>query len=162
MKANKTILMAVLAAGSLLVWSPAMRADDSTNQPPSTLPAGVPTTSTNQRPAGMRGPNFDQLAQRLELTDDQKAKFKPILEAQMKKMRDLRSDTSLTSQDRRTQMQAIREETATQLKAVLTPEQYDQWQKMSPLGQRGPRLNGPRPDGGIPGSTNAPAAPPQN
>ena len=33
MKANKTMLIAALAVGSLLVWSPALRAGD-TNTPP--------------------------------------------------------------------------------------------------------------------------------
>ena len=70
MKATKTMLIAALAAGSLLVWSPALRAGD-TNTPPSTPPAGAPPAG--QRPPGMRGgPTLDQLAEQLKLTDDQK------------------------------------------------------------------------------------------
>ena len=152
------MLIAALAAGSLLVWSPALRAAD-TNTPPSTPPAG-------QRPPGMRGPTLDQIAQQLDLTDDQKAKVKPILEARDQKMRDLRGDTSLSPEDRRTKMQAIREETTAQLKAVLTPEQFDKWQKTA---QRGRRPGGPPPGGNPPpagtpppASTPPPAAPPQN
>jgi protein CpxP len=157
MKANKTMLIAALAAGSLLVWSPALRAAD-TNTPPSTPPAGAPPAG--QRPPGMRGPTLDQLAQQLNLTDDQKAKVKPILEARDKKIADLRGDTSLSQEDRRTKMQSIREETTAQMKAVLTPEQFDKYQKMT---QRGPRPGGPRPGGEEKaGGPNAPAAPPKN
>ena len=159
MKANKTMLIAALAAGSLLVWSPALRAAD-TNPPPSTPPAGAPPA--DQRPPGMRGgPNLDQLAQQLNLTDDQKAKVKPILEARDKKIADLRGDTSLSPEDRRTKMQSIREETTAQMKAVLTPEQFDKWQKTSPMGPRRNRPNGPPQGGEKAGSTNAPAAPPK-
>jgi periplasmic protein CpxP/Spy len=157
MKANKTMLIAALAAGSLLVWSPALRAAD-TNTPSSTPPAGAPPAG--QRPSGMRGgSNLDQLAQQLNLTNDQKAKVKPILEARDQKMRDLRGDTTMSQEDRRIKMQAIRQDVTTQLKAVLTPEQFDKWQKSSPMG-RGPR-NSPPPGNEKAGSTNAPAAPPQ-
>ena len=152
------MLIAALAAGSLLVWSPALRAGD-TNTPPSTPPAGAPPAG--QRPPGMRGgPSLDQLAQQLNLTDDQKAKVKPILEARDQKMRDLRGDTSLTPEDRRAKMKALRDDMVTQMKAVLTPEQFDKWQKMSSAGMRD-RRNGPPPGGGHAGGTNAPAAPPQ-
>ena len=158
MKATKTMLIAALAAGSLLVWSPALRAGD-TNTPPSTPPAGAPPAG--QRPPGMRGgPTLDQLAQQLKLTDDQKAKVKPILEARDQKMRDLRGDTGLTPEDRRAKMKALRDDMVTQMKAVLTPEQFDKWQKMSSAGMRD-RRNGPPPGGGHAGGTNAPAAPPQ-
>jgi Spy/CpxP family protein refolding chaperone len=106
------------------------------------------------------GPTLDQLAQQLNLTDDQKAKVKPILEARDQKLRDLRSDTSLTPEDRRAKMKALRDDMTTQMKAVLTPEQFDKWQKMSPPGMRDHR-NGPPPGGGHAVGTNAPAAPPQ-
>jgi Spy/CpxP family protein refolding chaperone len=107
----------------------------------------------------MRGPTLDQLAQQLDLTDDQKAKVKPILEARDKKIGDLRGDTTLSQEDRRTKMQSIREETVAQMKAVLTPEQFDKWQKMT---QHGRRPGGPPPGGEKAGGTNAPAAPPKN
>ena len=44
------------------------------------------------------------------------------------------SDTSLTPEDRRAKMKALRDDTTTQMKAVLTPEQFDKWQKMPPPG----------------------------
>jgi periplasmic protein CpxP/Spy len=140
MKSTKTLLFAALAVGSLLVGLPA-NAQDSTNAAPAARAGGN---------RGMRGgPNIDQLATELKLTDDQKAKVKPILEAQRQKMTDLRQDTTLSQEDRRTKMQAIREDTLKQMKEVLTPEQYDQYQKM---GQRN-RRNAP--------PANPPAAAPQ-
>ena len=134
MKSTKTMILATLAVGSLLAFSPTLRADD-TNMPPTKPPAGAPPGGPR---GGMRGgPGLDQLAAALNLTDDQKAKVKPILEARDKKIKDLREDTSLSPEDRRTKMQSIREETMDQMKAVLTPEQFEKYQKM---GQR-PRRN---------------------
>ena len=131
MKSTKTLLFAALAASSLLVGIPA-RAQDSTNATPATPPAGAPPGGGR----GMRGPNLDQLATTLNLTDDQKAKVKTILDTQRQKMSDLRADTSLSREDRRTKMQAIRQDTTDQMKAVLTPDQFDQYQKMQPRGRR--------------------------
>jgi Spy/CpxP family protein refolding chaperone len=155
MKANKTMLIAALAAGSLLVWSLALRAGD-TNTPPSTPPAGAPPAG--HRPPGVRG---GPMLEQLNLTADQKPKVQAIMDAQRQKMRDLRQDTSLTPDDRRAKMQVLRDDMATQMKAVLTPEQFDKWQKMPQPGMRD-RRNGPPPGGNLPpAGTPPPAAPPQ-
>ena len=102
------------------------------------------------------GPNLDQL----NLTADQKPKVQSILDAQRQTMRDLRQDTSLTPEDRRAKMKALRDDEVTQMKAVLTPEQFEKWQKMAPVGIR-ERRNGPPSGGENAKGTNAPAAPPQ-
>ncbi|HUA37614.1 MAG TPA: hypothetical protein VMA35_04350 [Candidatus Sulfopaludibacter sp.] len=159
MKAPKMTLIAALAVGSLLTLSPALRADDTTNTPPAAPPAGGPGGPPGP---GMRGRmNFDRLAGQLNLTDDQKPKVKEILDGQMQQMRDLHQDDSLSADDRRAKMRSIREDTDTKLKAVLTADQFEQWQKIQSR-MRGPRN---RPPGGPPpgeSGTNAPSgAPPQ-
>ncbi|HXR48017.1 MAG TPA: hypothetical protein VN784_11320 [Candidatus Limnocylindrales bacterium] len=160
MRATKMTLIAALAVGSLLTLSPALRADDATNSPPATPPAGGPPPG--DRGPGMRGrgPNFDMIAQRLNLTDDQKPKVKEILDGRQEQMRDLfQNNQDMSREDRMAKMKSIREDTDAKLKAVLTADQFEQWQKMEAR-MRGPR-NGP--PGGPPpgeGGTNAPAAPP--
>jgi Spy/CpxP family protein refolding chaperone len=155
MKANKTMLIAALAAGSLLMCSPALRAGD-TNAPPSTPPAGAP-------PAGRPpGGGFERMAEQLNLTADQKPKVQSIEDTRRQKMLDLSNDTSLSREDRQAKRKIVVEETAQQMKAVLTPEQFDKWQKTSPMGPRRNRPNGPPPGGDKAGSTNAPATPPKN
>jgi Spy/CpxP family protein refolding chaperone len=163
MKATKMTLIAALAAGTLLALSPALRADDSTNTPPAAPPAGGPPPGDRHGP-GMRGPNFDRLAEQLNLTDDQKPKVKAILGDQMEQMRDLWQDPSLSREDRMAKMKAIREATDAKLKAVLTVDQFKKFQDMRPMmgGPRhgppgGPPPGSPPPDGG---GTNAPAGPP--
>lgn len=147
MKANKVTLLAVLAAGSLLAGAPALRAGD-TN-----APSATPTASP--RPRG----GLERMMEQLDLTADQKPKVQSIMEAHRQKMMDLRQDTTLSPEDRRAKMRAIREDMNAQLKATLTPEQFEKWQKMMPMG-RGPRNRPP----GLKEATgtNAPAATPQN
>lgn len=142
-------LLTAFALGSLLTLSLAAFAQDATNTPP---PAG-------SRPPGPgargRGPNFDMIAQRLNLTDDQKPKVKAIFDEQRQKMRDLRNNQDLSRDDRMAQMQTIRKDTDAKLKDVLTADQFKQWQEMESK-MRGPR-NGP--PGGPPpgqGGTGAP------
>ncbi len=155
MKITKPLIIIALVAGNLLAWDLALRAQNATNAPSATPPAGAPPGG----PRGMRGgPNLDQLATALSLTDDQKAKVKPILDGQRQKIGDLRADSTISPEVRRTRMQAIRQNTSDQMKAVLTPEQFGKWQQMTQRGRR----NGPPPGGPNAGGTNAaPANPPQ-
>jgi protein CpxP len=147
MKVTKPMFIAALVAGNLFAWNLALRADDSTNTPPANPPA-----SDVKSPA--RG--FDRLSELLNLTADQKPKVKAIMDAQMQKMRDLREDTGLSQDDRRTKMKAIHDDTATQLKAVLTADQFAKWQKMSQHMHHAP-------PGGENGAGTPPSgAPPQN
>ena len=150
------MIVAALVAGSLLAWNVALRAAD-TNTPPAKPSAGAP--APGQRPPGFRGGlSLDHLTQQLNLTDDQKAKVKPILEAREKKMAEFRGDTSLSQEDRRAKTQSIRAETTEQMKAVLTAEQFEKWQKLV-----APRTRpGPPPDGAKSGDAKAAAPPPKN
>jgi protein CpxP len=152
MKPTKLIFLATLALGAWLTLSPAAFAQDATNTPPAAPPGGGPPGHG----MGGRGPNFDMIAQRLNLTEDQKPKVKAILDEQRQKMRELRQNQDLSREDRMAKMKSIREDTDTKLKAVLTPEQFHQWQEMESR-RRGPR-NGPPPGGPPPGQSgpNAP------
>lgn len=100
-------------------------------------PAGDATTT--QQPAGQHGRRhhaFDahkaaqHLGKRLNLTDDQTAKLEPILSTQQQKVAALRSDTSLTPDQRREQFRSIHKDTQTQFATVLTPDQMQQLQSM--------------------------------
>ena len=148
MKLSKSLIIAALAAGSLFAGSAALQAQNATNPPP----AGPPPAGAR----GMRGgSNIEQLATTLKLDDATKAKVKTILDDQQKKIAALRADTTLPQADLRTKMQAIRDDTTKQMKAVLTADQFDQWQKMSQMRQR--RAAPPA----APAAANPPAAAPQ-
>jgi len=140
--------------GSLLAGSAALRAGD-TNKAPSALPGGAPPA--NQPPRG----GFERMSEQLHLTAEQKPKVQSIMETQRQKMLDLRNDTSLSPDARQAKRKIVVEETAQQMKAVLTPEQFEMWQNTSPMGPRRNRPNGPPLGNEKPVSTNAPAAAPK-
>src|SRR5262245_21001251 len=100
---------------------------------------------TNTPPAGGRpgGRNragaeqqLTQLAADLKLTDQQKPKVKVVLEEQVKKMQELRDDTSLSQQDRRAKLMTIREEGNKKMKEILTPEQFKKYEEFQQQQQR--------------------------
>ncbi len=83
---------------------------------------------------------LERMTQTLNLTDDQQQKIKPILENEQTQMQGLRSDSSLSQDDRMTKMKAIRENTASQINPILNADQQKQYaEMMSHMGRgRGP------------------------
>ena len=73
---------------------------------------------------------LEHMSTELNLTDDQKAKIKPILEDQAKQMQDLRQNTSASEQDRRAKMKQIHESTMSQLRPILTSDQQKKLEEM--------------------------------
>jgi len=92
-------------------------------------------TNTNAtRRSERRGPMVQQRVERmtteLKLNDDQKAKVTALLEKQAKQRREIFADNSLPREERRDKVRTIMEDENKQLKAILTGEQYETWQKM--------------------------------
>lgn len=69
------------------------------------------------------GNRLDWLSKQLNLTDEQKAKIKPILADEGKQMRTVREDTSLSQQQKHEKMMQLHETVDSQINDVLTPEQ---------------------------------------
>jgi Spy/CpxP family protein refolding chaperone len=74
--------------------------------------------------------HLDHLSRMLNLTDDQKTKILPILQDASKQSQELRQDTSLSPQDRRTKMRSIHDNTMSQIRSVLTPGQQAKLDQM--------------------------------
>ncbi|HEX4343889.1 MAG TPA: hypothetical protein VH255_10880 [Verrucomicrobiae bacterium] len=149
MKIQK-LSLAVLAAAGLLAFSVPAHADDTNSTPkmtPPTAPAGRPARGFTAEA------QMDRLTTALTLTDDEKPKVKAIVDDQFKQMSDLRSDTSMSPDDRRTKMQAIRTDVTAKMKDVLTADQFAKYQAL-PMGGRAGGARRPAADGS---STNAPA-----
>jgi protein CpxP len=70
------------------------------------------------------------LTEKLDLTADQQAKLKPILEDESTQMKTLHDDTSLAPEDKRTKMKELRESSTEKINAVLTPDQQSKWKQM--------------------------------
>ena len=82
------------------------------------------------RPMGSVDDQIKHLSKKLNLTDDQQAKLKPILEDQRKQMEAIHSDSSLSREDRFSKMQALRQSSDAQIKSVLNEEQQKNFDKM--------------------------------
>jgi len=120
MRLHKYSLIAVLALGSLLCGTQLSSAQDAKEG-----------NKEGKKRGGMSAQQrADTLATRLELSAEQKTKVTTVFEAENKKIRDLRADQSTPREQQREKLRALREETAKEMKGILTPAQFEQWQKM--------------------------------
>jgi Spy/CpxP family protein refolding chaperone len=67
------------------------------------------------------------MTKELNLTADQQAKLKPILEEQQKQIEAVWQDTSLTEEAKMAKKKEIKSATSTQIKALLTSEQQEKY-----------------------------------
>jgi hypothetical protein len=90
---------------------------------------------------------LQMLTQQLNLTADQQQQIKPILENESEQMQAVRQDTSLSQDDRRSKMLQIHQNSASQIKPILSADQQAKWDEMmSHQGHRGgmgPGAGGP-------------------
>ena len=82
------------------------------------------------RPDALKGKNKGERGERgmkmmaeLNLTDAQKAKLKPIMEATRAQMKAMREDTTMSREDKMAKMKAMRATNETKINAILTPTQ---------------------------------------
>ena len=115
---TKHLVLSLLALTGLLALQPLTRAAEVKD--PTTAPAG-------NRAAALRD-RMQQTAKELNLTADQKEKLQAIIRSQGEKLRDLRQDTSLSPEEKKTKFKAIRDSLTAEVKKVLTPEQFEKWQ----------------------------------
>jgi Spy/CpxP family protein refolding chaperone len=116
-----------------------------------TLPENSsPNANAPYHHRGHHAPNpqkqAEMISKKLNLSADQTAKLTPILADRQQKTQALFQDQSLTQDQRRAQMKAIRENTQQQLSSVLTPDQMQQLKSMKHgrrggWGQHGPNGN---------------------
>jgi Spy/CpxP family protein refolding chaperone len=64
------------------------------------------------------------IAQQLSLTPQQKEKILPILAAEVPKVHAIKNDNSLSTMQKMQQLRVIHQQTDPQMKAILSPEQY--------------------------------------
>jgi Spy/CpxP family protein refolding chaperone len=110
-------ILVVLAACLLLTGQ--------TNAAPQTPPQAHEAMGASSPEA-----HLQMLSEKLNLTEDQKAKLKPVLQDQAQQMKAVRDDTSLTPEQKAAKKKAIHETTHDQINAVLTPEQQEKFKEM--------------------------------
>jgi periplasmic protein CpxP/Spy len=124
----KRVFLSVALAGSMLAAGlPAISqtATDSQNNTPST-----------QQPAkqwhhgGKHGRHMARMVKKLNLSQDQQNKLKPIFDKQHEQAKAIKNDTALTQDQKKEKFQALRQDTMAQMNGILTPEQQQQLQQM--------------------------------
>jgi periplasmic protein CpxP/Spy len=73
---------------------------------------------------------MENLSKELNLTKEQQEKIRPIIENEMKEMQAVRSNDSLTKEQKREKVKAIRQTTQAELNKILTPEQQKKYAEM--------------------------------
>ena len=95
-------------------------------------PAPADNAAATQAPHTLPDPQKQtaRLSRKLQLTPEQAAKIEPILHNRQQQMQQIRSDTSLSPHDLHRKMRAMKQATDSQLQAVLTASQLQQYQQM--------------------------------
>ena len=88
--------------------------------------SGQPNHQEMMTPEAM----VEHLSTQLDLTEDQKAKIKPMAEDVYKQMNEVRQDSSLSEQERREKMREIHEKALSQVKPILSPDQQRKLDQM--------------------------------
>jgi Spy/CpxP family protein refolding chaperone len=70
---------------------------------------------------------MQETARELNLTPEQTAKLQSIVRERAEKLRELRQDNSLSPEEKRQKLAAARAEIVSEVKKVLTPEQFEKW-----------------------------------
>lgn len=114
----------ILFSGVMLAQSTAGSGSGDTQQ------AGQPNSQNAQgQMRGQQRRRMAMLAQRLNLSDDQKRQWMQIMRETGQKVKTLRADQSLSDEQRQAQLKQIRKEQREQVFAILSPEQQDELKK---------------------------------
>jgi len=73
---------------------------------------------------------LQQLSQVLNLSPAQQEQLLPILQAEAPKIEAIKSNPSMTEGQKLAQMRAIHQQSDPQVKAILSPQQYETWQNI--------------------------------
>jgi periplasmic protein CpxP/Spy len=126
----KKYFLALLAASLISIASFAAAQDSQSAPPP-------PANDQQGPPPGGRhhGPpdpaeHAQMLAKHLKLSADQQSKAQAIFETERTQMEGLRSDTTLSREDRRAKMMDIHKSSSAQVRALLDPGQQKKFDEM--------------------------------
>jgi Spy/CpxP family protein refolding chaperone len=126
--------MLLIIAVALAISLPASaQAPPASASPQSTAPQSqTPPAHEPNQGAAQSAPSQANEDNPLNLTEDQKAKLRPIIMDENQQMEALRNDTTMTQEQKIAKANQIRAEASPKIKAILTPEQL---QKLAELQQ---------------------------
>ena len=157
-KGMMMVRSAVLVCGLGVAAAGAAFAQDQAPPPPPSGQMGPPPGGGPRGRMMDPGARADMLKKNLNLTDDQTSQVKSIFEDSRTKMEALRSNSSLSQDDRRSQMVSLRKAENDKIEALLTPEQKTKYTAMQE--QMRDRMRNGSPSGDAP--PPPPPPPPQS
>jgi len=95
--------------------------------------------------SGRADAQLADLSQKLSLTDDQKAKIKPILDDQATQIHSLKKDTTISKDDQKAKSKTIRDASSPKIRALLTPDQQKTFDAMPKKGGKKKQEPAPTP-----------------
>jgi periplasmic protein CpxP/Spy len=144
-------LLALLLAAVVYTVAPFASAQENGSNDQQSNTAGAP-------PEHGRGGHFDpekrteMLTKQLKLTADQQPKVWDILKSTQSQMQSLRSDSSVSQDDRRSKMMEIHKTSDDQIRALLDPNQQKKWDAMQ---SKHEQWQGHHQDGQAPAAPNS-------
>jgi len=124
---RKLSLIAAMALGGLVACSTLVTAQDASSAP--------------EKKGGKRGRSPEQMMERytqqLSLTDEQKPKFKAVLEDTGKKRREIMKESGQDRQQMREKMQPVMEAQNKKMKEILTADQYKKYHEINEKMKKG-------------------------
>jgi Spy/CpxP family protein refolding chaperone len=116
----------------LLAFAVGLMVVGQTSPAQQTAPAAQQGGAMGGQAMGAMNPEtrLKMLTEKLNLSDDQQAKLKPILEDESKQMKALHEDSSLAPMDKRAKMMDTHQAFTEKINAVLTPDQQAKWKQM--------------------------------
>jgi periplasmic protein CpxP/Spy len=90
----------------------------------------LPVFAGAQERAAQAAQKVEQVVRQLNLTRAQEAQLLPILRSEVPKLKTIKEDSSLSPMQKMQQLKAVHDQTDPQVKAILTPEQYQKLQEI--------------------------------
>ena len=92
--------------------------------------AGPPAAGRRGGPAMDPEQQVQRMKQQLNLTDDQVSQIRPLLADEQKQSMAVRSDTTMSREDKQAKMQSLRQDSMAKVRAILTDAQKSQYDEM--------------------------------
>ena len=136
----KKILRRYLVLGSLGLCATLLVAQPIIAQPDQEAPK-----EHKREGKAKRGDRLQQLAEQLNLTEDQKSALAPVFKDAREKGKAVRNNAELTPEQKREQMMQIRKDSNEKVNAILTEDQREKMKELrkQQKGQRGQREKKP-------------------
>jgi periplasmic protein CpxP/Spy len=126
----KDCSLAVILAGLVCIATASAVAQNNGTNDQQSAPAGEPSEHGYGHRHFDPAKRTEMLTKQLTLTSDQQPKVLEILKSEQSQMEKLRSDSSVTQDDRRSKMTEIHKASNDQIRALLDSNQQRKWDAM--------------------------------